>query len=95
MASQITGSDSVYYYEYFSPHDWVIQNKRELSQKKDTSIFLAASFFAAYHARFLSLLEKEDIAVKYVAVNCEHDFPCVMAEVQEELLIFLSHLLKR
>jgi len=94
MANQITGSDSAYYYEHFSPHTWAVRNRKELSQKKDTSIFLAASFFVANHARFLSLLEEQGIAVKYVAVNCDHDFVCVMSEVQEELLVFLSQLFK-
>lgn len=93
-ANQMTGSDSVYYYEHFSPHTWAVRNKKKLIRKKETSIFLAASFFADYHARFLSLLEDQGIPVNYMALNCDHDFQCVMSEVTDELLLFLAQILK-
>jgi S-formylglutathione hydrolase FrmB len=93
-ANQITNSDSVYYYKYFSPNQWIINDKNVLTNKKTPSFLLVASFFKHYHQKFLSLLQNNNIAVNYYELNCEHDFNCVFSESKEKLVNFINGILE-
>lgn len=89
---QITNSDSLYFYEYFSPYRWIEKNSKALAHKEGTPMFIAASYFNDYHKQFLSLLASLGIPVTYMELNCEHDFSCVLTGVSAELLVFVSAL---
>jgi len=92
-ANQITNADSVYFYEHCSPYPWVARNRQPLLQKTKPSIFLAASFFIPTHQRFLSVLQDLDIPYSYHEMDCGHELGCVMSEVSDELLMFISRVL--
>jgi hypothetical protein len=93
-ARQMTNSDSVYYYTFFSPNQWITSHKNILAKKKAPSFLLVASFFKPYHQQFISLLRNHNIAVNYFELNCEHDFNCVFSESKEKLVNFLSGILE-
>lgn len=89
---QITNSDSLYYYKYFSPYRWTEKNSEALALKEGTPMFIAASYFIDYHKEFLSLLASLEIPATYIELSCEHDFSCVLSGVSRELMMFVSAL---
>jgi len=93
-ANKMTNSDSLYYYEYFMPVPWVLRNKELLLKEGDPSIFLVASYFKSAHQRFRSLLISQNIPARYIELDCEHQFDCIMPQIKSEVLEFVSSNLK-
>jgi len=83
-----------YYYEHLSSNRWIVRNKDMIKEKNDTTIFLAASFFAASHQNFLSILKEQGIPFKYKELNCNHEFGCVFSQTSNDILYFLSNTLQ-
>lgn len=86
-------SDQEYFLEYGSPYGWINRNRVLLLEKQDTSIFLSAALLKQANKAFLSALEAEGIPAKYIEVNCTHEFGCVFAESQDELIAFLRKMM--
>lgn len=94
QANKMTNSDSLYYYDHFMPIPWVLRNQELLMTEGDPSIFLVASFFKSAHQKFRSLLIGHDISVRYIELDCDHQFDCIMAQIKSEMLEFVSSILK-
>lgn len=91
--TEIIGNEA-YYYENCSPHDWAAKNMHSINAKEDTSIFLAAGFFATQTKKYISILERQNTSFLYLELECGHEFNCVLDEVEEGLLEFLSNALQ-
>lgn len=83
-------SDEAYFLEYGSPYGWVKRNNKALREKPDTSILLTAGFIIDANKEFLSLLEDEEIPVKFVGFGYDHEFGYVFSESKDELLQFIA-----
>ena len=88
-------SDKDYFLEYGSPYGWAGRNRLALIEKQDTSILLTAGFLVDANRKFLSLLEDEGIAAKYIEFGYDHEFGFVFSESQDELIRFISKRLAR
>lgn len=86
-------NNSDYYYENFSPFEWVARNSNIIKEKQDTAFFLSASLFAQSHQNFLSILKDQGIPFKYMELDCNHEFSCVFSETSNNLISFLSKIL--
>lgn len=83
-------NNSTYFYEYCSPDKWVLRNEELITEKQDTTIFLAAAFFIKPHQNFLEILKDSRIPYYYRELGCSHEFGCVFSEISSDLISFLK-----